>query len=368
MRYLVLLLGLCAALAQAEEYALRPALPLAGPGAIQLLDIAAAGERLVAVGERGGIIYSDDEGDSWIQARVPVSESLTAVSFPNAEHGWAVGHGGVILHSGDGGETWQLQFDGNDANRQKLDYVTDRMMALEARMQDEDSVEDDDLAYELEEAQFAVEDAELAVETGPADPFLDVWFADDKRGFAVGAYGMLYRTDNGGLQWRLSVAGIENVEGYHYYSLDAAPEGTLYLSGEAGLLYRSDDGGVNWQRLDAQYDGSLFGIIALGDQRAICFGLRGNIFTTEDRGETWRDATPEDSPGLSYYGGGRFDRGVVLVGAGGVMTSSRDAQQFTTDIHSSRSSFSSALSIEGDLLLVGMDGLTRISSARGDRP
>lgn len=368
MRGLLLTLCLCAAAAQGQDYALQPALPLAGPNAIQLLDITAAGERLVAVGERGGIIYSDDDGASWAQARVPVSETLTAVSFPTAEHGWAVGHGGVILHSGDAGESWQLQFDGNDANRQKLDYVTDRAMALEARMQDEESGEDDDLAYELEEAQYAVEDAELAVETGPADPFLDVWFADDQRGIAVGAYGMLYRTANGGLQWRLSIDGIDNVEGYHYYSLDAGEDGTLYLSGEAGVLYRSEDGGANWQRLDAAYDGSLFGVIALGGGRVICFGLRGNIFTSEDRGENWENATPEDSPALSYYGGGRFDGGIVLVGAGGVMTSSRDAETFTSDVHSARNSFSSALPVGGDLLLVGMGGLTRISAARGERP
>ncbi len=368
MRYLAAILLVCASLSQAEEYALRPALPVADISAMQLLDIATAGERLVAVGERGAIVYSDDGGESWAQARVPVSESLTAVSFPTSDHGWAVGHGGVILHSGDGGESWQLQFDGNEANRQKLDYVTDVMMNLEARLQEEEEDPNGDLAYELEEAQFAVEDAELAVETGPADPFLDVWFADDKLGYAVGAYGMLYRTDNGGLQWRLTIDGIENIEGYHYYSLDSAEDGTLYLSGEAGILYRSDDGGRNWERLALDYDGSLFGILALSGERVICFGLRGNIFLSEDRGVSWQNVTAEDSRGLSYYGGGRFDGGVIMVGAGGVMTSTRDARSFTSDVHSARNTFSAALMRDGDLLLVGMGGMTRIPAARGARP
>lgn len=366
MRLLLSLLVFCAALARGEDYALLPALPATDVDTMQLLDIAQAGERLIVVGERGAVLYSEDGGRNWEQARVPISETLTAVSFPTPDHGWAVGHGGVILHSGDGGKTWQLQFDGNDANRQKLDYVTDRMMALRDRMEQEESAEDDDLAFEFEEAQYAVEDAELAVETGPADPFLDVWFADAQRGFAVGAYGMLYRTSNGGLQWRISVDGIENVEGYHYYSMDTAADGTLYLSGEAGVLYRSDDGGDNWQRLDAAYDGSLFGVIALAGDRVICFGLRGNIFLSEDRGETWRNVTPEDSPGLSYYGSGQRDSGAfVLVGAGGVMTSSRDGSAFSTDIHSERSSFSAALQVDGDLLLVGMGGLARVAAARG---
>ena len=36
-----------------------------------LLDVAHAGARLVAVGDRGHILYSDDNGASWAQAKVP---------------------------------------------------------------------------------------------------------------------------------------------------------------------------------------------------------------------------------------------------------------------------------------------------------
>ncbi|MEE4192756.1 MAG: YCF48-related protein, partial [Halieaceae bacterium] len=176
MRLLCLLLLLSAPL-QAADFAANPALPVPDARAANLLDMTQAGARLLAVGERGLIVYSDDQGRSWQQARVPVSETITAISFPTDDHGWAVGHGGVILHSGDAGESWQLQFDGNDANRQRLDFVTDRMMALESQLQEAESEPDDELQFQLEEAQFAVEDAELALETGPADPFLDVWFA-----------------------------------------------------------------------------------------------------------------------------------------------------------------------------------------------
>ena len=366
MRWLILPLAFWAALAGAEDFAVRPSLPIRDLAGSQLIDITRAGDRLVAVGERGLIAFSDDQGVSWQQSRVPVSESITAVSFPTAEHGWAVGHGGVILHSGDGGESWQQQFDGNDANRQKLDYVTDRFMALEQAMQEAESAPDPDLEYELEEAQYAVEDAELAIETGPADPFLDVWFADAQRGWAVGAYGMIYRTDNGGLQWRLAAAGIENIEGYHYYSIDPAGGDTLYLSGEAGLLYRSDNGGDQWVRLGLDYDGSLFGVIALSENSVLCFGLRGNIFRSDDRGETWTTLTPADGPGLSFYGGKRTPTDtVMLVGAGGVMASSADGENFSFEVHSARNTFSSLVALEEDLLLVGMGGLVRIPAARG---
>ena len=44
-----------------------------------LLDIAAAGNRLVAVGERGHILYSSDQGEHWVQAQVHTAVMLTLV-------------------------------------------------------------------------------------------------------------------------------------------------------------------------------------------------------------------------------------------------------------------------------------------------
>src|SRR6266581_7567932 len=71
--------------------------------------LASAGQRVVAVGQRGHIIYSDDAGKTWQQAKVPVSSDLVAVTFPTSEQGWAVGHDGVVLHSADAGKTWTKQ-------------------------------------------------------------------------------------------------------------------------------------------------------------------------------------------------------------------------------------------------------------------
>ena len=68
------------------------------------------GNRTIAVGSRGHIAVSEDGGNTWRQAAVPVSSDLVAVSFPSEQHGWAVGHGGVVLHSHDGGETWETNW------------------------------------------------------------------------------------------------------------------------------------------------------------------------------------------------------------------------------------------------------------------
>src|SRR5213593_949007 len=71
----------------------RPALPVAMAAKSMLLGAAQAGERLVAVGERGIVVLSEDAGRTWRQARVPVSVTLTAVRFVDAKQGFVVGHG-----------------------------------------------------------------------------------------------------------------------------------------------------------------------------------------------------------------------------------------------------------------------------------
>src|SRR5690606_9884464 len=97
------------------------------------LAVSRAGNRLVAVGERGVVLLSDDDGRNWHQAEnVPVSVTLTDVHFVSATHGWAVGHSGVVLHSADGGETWQRQLDGNQAAKIILEDARQRAAAGEA--------------------------------------------------------------------------------------------------------------------------------------------------------------------------------------------------------------------------------------------
>ena len=57
-----------------------------------LLGASYAGDRMVVVGVRGHILYSDDHGNSWSQANVPVRSTLTSVFFITPEKGWAVGN------------------------------------------------------------------------------------------------------------------------------------------------------------------------------------------------------------------------------------------------------------------------------------
>ncbi len=329
-----------------------------------LLDIARADGRLVAVGERGFIIHSDDDGRSWAQADVPVSVTLTAVNFPSPEMGWAVGHEGTILHSSDGGTSWSVQFTGLQVAEQEVGYAEAVIEKKQEQLETADESEVEDLEFELEEAEYALDDAMLALEAGgTANPLLDVWFADEKSGFAVGAYGLIFSTDDGGENWKIRSSDLENLDKYHYYSIASADGNTLYVSGEAGMLFRSDDAGASWIRLESPYEGSLFGIIAMANgstDRVLSFGLRGNIFVSDDKGETWerRSAASQNTlMGGVISPGGRL----VLVGRSGAVLTSDDAgETFSVVIREDRSSYSAVIANpDENLVLVGEGGIHR---------
>src|ERR1700687_136600 len=121
---------------------------------------------LVAVGDSGTIVRSDDGGKTWTTQCSGTTDDLQGVSFVNAQTGWAVGSHRVfgtdrytqtILHTIDGGDTWTRQ------------------------------------------------------ETGSSWPLYGVSFVDAMTGWVVGAYRIFHTTD-GGATWTQQSA----IAGYLY--------------------------------------------------------------------------------------------------------------------------------------------------------
>lgn len=324
-----------------------------------LLDVDKAGSRLVAVGGRGHIVYSDDEGKSWAQASVPVSVLLTAVSFVDQTHGWAVGHSGVILHTSDGGETWVKQFDGDSANQMIITQSEERLKQFERQMETASEDELEDLEYELEEASYALDDAKFDAQVGASKPLLDVLFSSSKEGFVVGAYGFLFKTSDGGRTWQNYGSRIENPDRFHLNAVNEVKGGALFIVGEGGVLYRSTDKGETWETLDSPYSGSFFGVAGTQDEGVVlAFGLRGNMYRSEDNGDTWEQVETK-TEGTLMSASHDGSKKVSVVGNSGVVILSRDGgRTFVETIRENRLGNASSVYIDAErLVLVGESGV-----------
>ena len=277
-------------------------MPLASKGL--LLDIVNTGERLIAVGDHGDIVASVN-GDTWAQADVPVRAPLTAVYFVDPKNGWAVGHDATIVHTTDGGRTWTIQ----------------------------------NFQPELEK------------------PLLDVYFLDNQHGFAVGAYGMLKETLDGGQSWNDVKNAISEGE-LHLNSIIRLGNGELLIAGEQGTLGLSADQGKTWSKLTSPYEASLFGALSIGDKGAMIYGLRGNIFVSQDvRAGKWTKV--ETGNVSSMFGGTKLADGrLALVGLNGVIwltdANGGNIKRVTGTVGTTQSG---VVAFKGGLLMVGESGV-----------
>jgi photosystem II stability/assembly factor-like uncharacterized protein len=217
------------AVAAAQE---RPALASARAAQAVMLAAARAGARIVAVGERGIVLLSDDGGQHWRQAAVPVSVTLTAVRFVDARVGVATGHAGVVLTTGDGGAHWQRVLDGK-------------------RM------------------------AELALASARV------------RNDAVGAYGLAFGSEDGGRSWTSWMDRLDNPKGMHLNAVRRHGD-TVLVAGERGLALLSTDAGRSFQRLEVPYQGSFFTAELTSSVEMVLAGLRGNAWRSADGGRSWQ--------------------------------------------------------------------------------
>ncbi len=265
-----------------------------------LCGLARAGKRLVAVGQRGHILTSDDTGRTWQQSEVPVSSDLLAVHFPTAEAGWAVGHDGVVLHSADAGRTWQRQLDGRALGE----------LLAAAYSQGSDA------KWFAEAKRFAAQGAE--------NPLLDVCFQDARNGYVVGAFGLVLRTADGGRTWTPLMHAADNPKGLHLYAVRRIGD-AVYIAGEQGTLLKWD--GSRFAALASPYAGTLFGLV--GNERAVlAHGLRGNVVRSTDGGRSWAAVPTGVGVGLTASAVDALGRFVIVSHAGHVLVSSDDGASF----------------------------------------
>jgi photosystem II stability/assembly factor-like uncharacterized protein len=220
----------------------------------------------------GRIYRTTDGGESWARHPGAVTQRyFVAVSFPDKNHGTAVGSSGTVIHTSDGGVTW---------------------------------VDQSIHGYDFD----------------------GVSFIDSNRGVAVGAFsstGYIFQTTNGGATWTNRLSDIfwsgGNLADVAWLNADTViaigPEriarstdgGTSWsstiLAGSGGsgisfgsrttgafvgfgTIYRSADAGLHWTLIDTVAH-SLESVSFGSPDTGIAVGLRGGIYRTTNAGTSW---------------------------------------------------------------------------------
>lgn len=279
------------------------------PDRIVLMDVGLAGNRLVAVGERGFTLVSDNEGKDWRAQGTPVDRTLTGVAFKDDKTGIAVGHGGTVIRTEDGGGRW--------------------------------------VQVPLEEA-------------GP-DSLLGVTWLGEDHFITYGAFGLYFDSVDAGRTWQRRT--VLNEEFDRHISQVVTVGSSLVMTAESGTLLRSDDGGTTWSEIVSPYQGSYFGGLLTKTGAVLVFGMRGNVYRSTDLGATWTKIPIATT--MSLMAGRQLSDGtLLLVGNAGLLASSRDDGQ-TLQLHWSpaRKGLASFAQVGSRVVLVGETGVTAFDPA-----
>lgn len=277
---------------------------------VQINDLVAVDGRLVAVGERGTIVISENSGRTWKTTHrddeVPVT--LTDITVLTDRLLLAVGHDSVILRSTDAGLNWEL----------------------------------------------VMRDSELG------EPLMGSWSDDGTNVFAYGSFGKFLVSQDGG---RTFDAKELPIHGEHLNAMAGDDKSTRIMVGEMGLVLRSRNGGDSWEQLDSFYDGSLFGIAYLNNARWIAYGMRGHVFFSEDNGSHWKQVNIGSELPLYGHAVASNAKHMVMVGTAGFLVSVNDqGKLLDTGSMGGLGTLTSAVILPtGEIYVAGQRGLMQSS-------
>ncbi len=305
----LLFFGAAPSFAQKGGLVLQAAEATTAATSAMILSAARAGRRIVAVGDHGIVLLSDDDGATFRQAKaVPVRCVLTAVTFTDDRRGWAAGQWGVILATEDGGEHWQVQ---------RSDMAVDQ-------------------------------------------PLFSIYFKDAQHGWAVGLWSLMLATTDGGKTWnttKLPPPPDGGKADRNLFRIFANARGTLYVAAEQGTVLRSDDLGATWTYLGTGYKGTFWSGIALNDGTVVAGGLRGTVYYSVDDGRSWQPSRSSTKSSVTDFV--QLGEKIIATGLDGTVLESADGgKTFTASQRADRLSLTAAVATSaGKLVVFSKNGL-----------
>jgi photosystem II stability/assembly factor-like uncharacterized protein len=110
-----------------------------------------------------------------------------------------------------------------------------------------------------------------------------VHFKDNNIGWAVGEYGTILKTTNGGTNWTTYTSGtIASLWSVHF-----TDNNTGWVVGSVGTIIKTTNGGTNWTAQSSGNTYSLFSVHFTDNTTGWAVGYWGTILKTTNGGTNW---------------------------------------------------------------------------------
>ncbi|MDG2308916.1 MAG: YCF48-related protein [Candidatus Binatia bacterium] len=177
---------------------------------------------------------------------------------------------------------------------------------------------------------------------------------DENRGWVVGAFGAVYRTDDGGATWDTQKTPTLD----DLFSIDFSNEMDGVVVGKAGTILRTDDGGRTWTKIDGGTNRNLFAVAFASRDHVWAVGDWGAVFESVDGGETWKDRTLSDDIVLTDMAWADAQHGALVGEFGSVrITDDGGVTWRPSDVGTDKTLFGVDFRSPTDGWVVGIDGL-----------
>ena len=213
------------------------------------------------------------------------------------DEGIAVGDAGVVLKSADGGNSWQRQ----------PAFTRAALLDVNCGAGPQFIVGQEGLIFRRDSDGFR------KVDSGSDQRLLAVASNADGLAIAVGGFGTVLRSTDGGGSWEPLAFDWEAILNDflepHIYAVHVDDDGIITIAGEFALVLRSTDQGDTWE-VAHKAEASIFGMHFHG-QHGFAVGQDGLLLESTDGGVSW--AAVEAPTGANLLDVWFSDEGKVLI-------------------------------------------------------
>ena len=219
-----------------------------------------------AIGEKGKIVATTN-GKDWEIQTSKVDNPLQGIHFVNKDVGFAVGANDTILSTKTGGRTWKVLQGGiigavgdDEATMYNAIQFLDESTGWIAGVHVVPQISQNSVIQKTTDGGQSW----VNQETGTEDVLEDIFFVDDKHGWAVGENGLILYTSNGGDKWTAQASGTEET----LRSIRFADKFIGWAVGGdlgVGVIVHTNNGGKNWEAQDLS--GLKAGMLEVGKIR-----------------------------------------------------------------------------------------------------